>query len=316
MHKRQLGRTGIEVAPFALGGNVFGWTIDKETSFKVLDAFADAGFNFIDTADVYSNWVPGHQGGESEVIIGQWLKSRGHREKMVIATKVGLAMDSDRKGLKAAYIVSAVEASLKRLQTDYIDLYQSHRDDMETSQEETLAAYARLVKEGKVRVIGASNFTEKRLRESLNISEKMGYPSYVTLQPKYNLYDRAEFESELEPLCLEKGIGVIPYYSLASGFLSGKYRHQEDVKKSARGEKAMSYLTERGLRILAALDDLAMDYQVKPATIAMAWLMHRKSILAPIASATNVDQLHELTKAADVKLTIVEIEKLDFASRY
>ncbi|MGE5084719.1 MAG: aldo/keto reductase [Bacillota bacterium] len=316
MHKRQLGKTGIEVAPFVLGGNVFGWTIDKEASFKVLDAFVDAGFNFIDTADVYSIWVPGNKGGESEAIIGQWLKSRGHREKMIIATKVGLEMDADRKGLKAAYIQSAVEESLKRLQTDYIDLYQSHRDDMETSQEETLSAYAKLVKEGKVRVIGASNFTEKRLRESLNISEKMGYPSYVTLQPKYNLYDRAEFESELEPLCLERGIGVIPYYSLASGFLTGKYRHKEDVKISARGEKATGYLTERGLRILASLDDLAADYQVKPATIAMAWLMHRKSILAPIASATNVDQLHDLTKAADIKLTAVEIEKLDFASRY
>jgi len=316
MHKRQMGKTGIEVAPFAFGGNVFGWTIDKETSFKVLDAFVDAGFNFIDTADVYSTWVPGNKGGESEAIIGQWLKSRGHREKMVIATKVGMEMDSGRKGLKAAYIISAVEDSLKRLQTDYIDLYQSHRDDMETSQEETLSAYARLVKDGKVRVIGASNFTEKRLRESLHISEKMDYPSYVTLQPKYNLYDRAEFESELEPLCLEKGIGVIPYYSLASGFLTGKYRSKEDVKLSARGEKATSYLTERGLRILAALDDLAIDYQVKPATIAMAWLMHRKSILAPIASATNVDQLHDLTKAVDIKFTTVEIEKLDFASRY
>ena len=316
MQKRQMGKTGIEVAPFAFGGNVFGWTIDKETSFKVLDAFVEAGFNFIDTADVYSTWVPGNKGGDSEAIIGAWLKARGHREKMVIATKVGMEMDSERKGLKAAYIISEVEESLKRLQTDYIDLYQSHRDDMETSQEETLSAYARLVKEGKVRVIGASNFGAKRLQESLNISEKMGYPSYVTLQPKYNLYDRAEFESELEPLCLEKGIGVIPYYSLASGFLTGKYRSKEDVKKSARGEKATSYLTDRGLRILAALDDLAIDYQVKPATIAMAWLMHRKSILAPIASATNVDQLHDLTKAVDIKFTTVELEKLDFASRY
>ena len=316
MQKRQMGKTGIEVAPFAFGGNVFGWTIDKETSFKVLDAFVDAGFNFIDTADVYSTWVPGNKGGDSEAIIGAWLKARGHREQMVIATKVGMEMDSERKGLKAAYIISEVEESLKRLQTDYIDLYQSHRDDMETSQEETLSAYARLVKEGKVRVIGASNFGAKRLQESLNISEKMGYPSYVTLQPKYNLYDRAEFESELEPLCLEKGIGVIPYYSLASGFLTGKYRSKEDVKKSARGEKATSYLTDRGLRILAALDDLAIDYQVKPATIAMAWLMHRKSILAPIASATSIDQLHDLTKAVDIKFTTVELEKLDFASRY
>lgn len=316
MHKRQLGKTGIEVSPFAFGGNVFGWTIDQNTSFKILDALIGSGFNFVDTADVYSTWVPGNQGGESETILGSWMKSRGNREKMLIATKVGMEMGPERKGLKADYIVTAVEDSLRRLQTDYIDLYQSHRDDMETSQEETLSAYARLVKAGKVRVIGASNFTAKRLRESLHISETMGYPSYVTLQPKYNLYDRAEFETELEPLCLEKGVGVIPYYSLASGFLTGKYRDKSDAKISARGEKATSYLTERGFKILAALDDISKDYQVKPATIALAWLMQRKSILAPIASATNVDQLHDLLKATEIKLTTVEVEKLDFESRY
>ncbi|WP_413292413.1 aldo/keto reductase [Bdellovibrio sp. HCB185ZH] len=316
MQKRQLGKTGIQVAPLCFGGNVFGWTIDQKTSFQLLDAFVEAGFNFIDTADVYSRWVPGNKGGESETIIGNWMKERKIREKIVVATKVGMELATDKKGLKAAYIKQAVEDSLQRLQTDYIDLYQSHTDDMETPIEETLAAYDALVKEGKVRAIGASNFTAKRLKESLHISETQGFPSYVTLQPKYNLHDREGFEKELEPLCLNKEVGVIPYYSLASGFLTGKYRSKEDVKQSARGEKALSYLDERGKKILWALDDISKDYQVKPATIALAWLMQRPVITAPIASATSLDQLKDLTKASQINLTTVEVEKLDFESRY
>ncbi|MBO9666007.1 MAG: aldo/keto reductase [Bdellovibrio sp.] len=316
MHKRQLGKTGIEVAPLCFGGNVFGWTIDEAQSFKMLDAFVESGFNFIDTANVYSNWVPGNSGGESETIIGSWLKARGHRQKMVIATKVGGEMSPDRKNLKMDTIIVEVEASLRRLQTDYIDLYQSHFDDLSTPIEETLAAFDRLEKQGKVRAIGASNFSAQRLRESLHISEQMKQASYVTLQPKYNLYDRQDFETNLEPLCLEMQVGVIPYYSLASGFLTGKYRSAADKALSARGGKAISYLNERGLRILDALDLLAVDYNVKPATIALAWLMQRKSVVAPIASATTVTQLKDLTKAVEIKLTHVEVEKLDFASRY
>ncbi|UYL08581.1 aldo/keto reductase [Bdellovibrio sp. SKB1291214] len=316
MQKRQLGKTGIEVAPLCFGGNVFGWTIDEKASFKVLDSFVESGFNFIDTADVYSRWVPGNKGGESETIIGNWMKERKCRDKVVIATKVGMELAPDKKGLKGAYIKQAVEDSLMRLKTDYIDLYQSHTDDIETPLEETLAAYNQLVKEGKVRAVGASNFNAERLKQSLHISENENYPSYVTLQPKYNLHDREYFEKDLEPLCLNKQVGVIPYYSLASGFLTGKYRSKEDVKKSARGEKALSYLDERGMKILATLDDLSNDYQVKPATIALAWLMQRKSITAPIASATSIEQLKDLTKAVDIHLTTVEVEKLDFESRY
>jgi aryl-alcohol dehydrogenase-like predicted oxidoreductase len=316
MHKRQLGKTGIEVAPLCFGGNVFGWTIDEKTSFKILDSFVEAGFNFIDTADVYSRWVPGNRGGESETIIGNWMKERKIRDKVVIATKVGMELSPEKKGLKAAYIKQAVEDSLMRLKTDYIDLYQSHADDMETPLEETLAAYNQLVKEGKVRAIGASNFNAERLKQSLHISEKENYSAYVTLQPKYNLHDREYFEKDLEPLCLNKEVGVIPYYSLASGFLTGKYRSKEDIKKSARGEKAMSYLDARGIKILNALDDISKAHQVKPATIALAWLMQRPVITAPIASATSIEQLKDLTKAAEIKLATVEVEKLDFESRY
>ncbi|QLY25210.1 aldo/keto reductase [Bdellovibrio sp. KM01] len=316
MNKRQLGKTGIEVAPLCFGGNVFGWTIDQKTSFQLLDGFVESGFNFVDTADVYSRWVPGNKGGESETIIGNWMKERKIRDKVVIATKVGMELAPEKKGLKAAYIKQAVEDSLKRLQTDYIDLYQSHTDDMETPIEETLAAFDALVKEGKVRAIGASNFSAKRLKESLHISEQQDFVSYVTLQPKYNLHDRESFEKELEPLCLNKEVGVIPYYSLASGFLTGKYRSKDDVKQSARGEKATSYLDQRGLKILGALDDISLDHQVKPASIALAWLMQRPSITAPIASATSLEQLKDLTKAAQIKLATVEVEKLDFESRY
>jgi aryl-alcohol dehydrogenase-like predicted oxidoreductase len=257
MEKRRLGRSDLMVSPLCLGGNVFGWTADEATSFKVLDAYADAGLNFIDTADVYSTWVPGHKGGESEVIIGKWMKARGNRDKLVIATKVGSEMGPNQKGLSKSYIGSAVEASLQRLQTDYIDLYQSHRDDLDTPQQETLGAYEELIRDGKVRAIGASNFTAARLKEALDISAELGLPRYESLQPKYNLSDRAEYEAELEPLCRREEIGVIPYYGLASGFLTGKYRSDADFGKSVRGGRMAAYLDDRGRRILAALDAVA-----------------------------------------------------------
>lgn len=316
MNKRHLGHSGIEVAPLAFGGNVFGWTVDEATSFKLLDAFVDAGFNLIDTADVYSAWVPGNKGGESETIIGKWLKQRGHREKVVIATKVGMEMGPGKKGLAPYYIEKAVEDSLKRLQTDYIDLYQSHRDDPTIPQEETLEAYDKLRNQGKIRAIGASNFTKDRLAEALAISARWNYPSYITLQPNYNLYDRQDFEKELEPFCMEKGLGVISYYSLASGFLTGKYRSATDANKSARGGKAAGYLNDRGLRILKALDEVAAQHKVNPATIALAWLINRKSITAPIASATSIEQLKDLTKSAQIQLSAQDIELLNKASAY
>lgn len=314
MEKRPLGKNGVLVAPLAFGGNVFGWTVDEATSFKLLDAFVGEGFNLIDTADVYSRWVPGNKGGESETIIGKWLKSRGQREKVVLATKVGMEMGPDKKGLSPQYIIQAVEDSLKRLQTDYIDLYQSHRDDPSMPVEETLEAYDKLMNQGKIRAIGASNFTPERLKDSLLASQRYGYPSYVTLQPEYNLYSRAGFEKELEPLCLEYGVGVINYYSLASGFLTGKYRSEKDQGKSARGTKALGYLDERGKKILAALDQVSAGHHCTPATIALAWLIHRKSVTAPIASATTVEQLKELTSSANIKLSPSEIEMLDNAS--
>lgn len=314
MEKRELGKSGISVAPWAFGGNVFGWTTDEKTSFELLDAFVDAGFNLIDTADVYSRWKEGNQGGESETIIGNWLKKTGKRKDVVIATKVGMDLGDDKKGLSGNYIARAVEDSLKRLQTDYIDLYQSHKDDEDTPQQETLEAYAKLIEQGKVRAIGASNFSAARLREALEISEKLGIPSYQTLQPQYNLYDRADFESELEPLCLEKNVGVINYYALASGFLSGKYRSEADLSKSQRGERVKDYLNERGYRILKALDEVAEKYGSTPASASVAWLIARPSVTAPIASATSLDQLKDLAEAANLRLDDESIKHLDEAS--
>jgi aryl-alcohol dehydrogenase-like predicted oxidoreductase len=316
MKKRQLGQSSIETAPLMLGSNVFGWTADEATSFKILDAFVAAGLNFIDTADTYSTWVPGHQGGESETIIGNWFKRSGKREKIVIATKVGAEIPGQGKGLSKAWIMRQVEASLKRLQTDYIDLYQSHRDDPATPVEETLEAYAQLIQQGKVRVIGCSNFTAERIRESLAASRKNGWPRYESLQPNYNLYERATYESTLEPLALQEKLGVIPYYGLASGFLTGKYRSQDDLKKSQRGQSTKKYLNDRGFRILQALDQVAERYQTKPAQVALAWLMARKSITAPIASATSVEQLNELVQATTLELDRESIEKLNKASAY
>jgi aryl-alcohol dehydrogenase-like predicted oxidoreductase len=316
MKKRQLGKSAIEVAPLMLGGNVFGWTADEATSFKILDAFVAAGLNFIDTADTYSTWVPGHQGGESETIIGNWFKRSGKRDQVVIATKVGAEIPGQGKGLSKAWIMRQVEGSLKRLQTDHIDLYQSHRDDPNTPVEETLEAYAQLVQQGKVRVIGCSNFTAERTRESLAASRKHNWPRYESLQPNYNLYEREAFETTLEPLALQEKLGVIPYYSLAAGFLTGKYRSEDDLKKSQRGKGVKKYLNDRGFRILQALDQIAERYQAKPAQVALAWLMARPSITAPIASATSVEQLNELEQATRLALDRESIERLNKASAY
>jgi aryl-alcohol dehydrogenase-like predicted oxidoreductase len=314
MKKRKLGNSGLEVAPLALGGNVFGWTADETTSFGLLDAFVAAGGNLIDTADVYSAWVPGNKGGESEAILGKWLKASGNRGKVLIATKVGKEMGPDRKGLSKSYILRAAEDSLRRLQTEYIDLYQSHEDDPGTPLEETLEAYAQLIRQGKVRAIGASNYSADRLREALDVSSRSGYPSYQCLQPLYNLYDRAEYEAELEPLCREKGVGVIPYFSLGSGFLTGKYRSEKDLASRSRGEFVKKYLNDRGFRILDALDQVAARYHSVPAVVSLAWLIARPGVTAPIASATSLDQMTDLIEATTLELDPSSFELLDRAS--
>ncbi len=316
MKMRKLGNSGLEVSPLAFGGNIFGWTVDESTSFRLLDAFVAAGFNFIDSADVYSKWVPGNKGGESESILGKWLKRSGKRRQVVIATKAGSEMGPGQKGLSKAYILRAAEESLKRLQTDYIDLYQSHIDDTETPLTETLEAYAQLVKQGKVRAIGASNYPAERLSEALQVSKQSGLPRYESLQPNYNLYDRADYESKLEAVCRENGLGVIPYFSLASGFLTGKYRSEADLATSKRGQMVKKYLNDRGFRILRALDELAPALHSTPARISLAWLMARPSITAPIASATSLEQLNDLVGAAELKLDRASIERLNQASAY
>lgn len=314
MQKRRLGRSDLQLAPLVFGGNVFGWTVDEPRSHQLLDAFVAAGFNAIDTADVYSTWVPGHQGGESETVIGNWLKKRGGRDKVIIATKVGSEMGSDRKGLSKAYILRAVEDSLRRLQTDYIDLYQSHQDDETVDQGETLEAYASLVRQGKVRAIGASNFSATRLASAEKISSTRGVPRYESLQPCYNLYDRWEYEGPLQKICVEQEIGVISYFSLASGFLTGKYRTKQDLGQSARGEDVEKYLDARGQRILAALDQVAAQHAVKPAQVALAWLLTRPGITAPIASATSLGQLETLIGAVRLRLDADSLAKLTRAS--
>ncbi|MBV9396161.1 MAG: aldo/keto reductase [Methylobacteriaceae bacterium] len=313
MKKRRLGRSDLEVAPFCFGGNVFGWTADEKTSFALLDAFVDAGFDFFDTADAYSRWVPGHSGGESETIIGRWMKARGNRDKVIIATKVGADMGSGRT-MAASYVRKAVEASLKRLQTDRIDLYQTHWDDPKTPLEEVLSTYADLIKAGKVRVIGASNYSAARLKQALEVSASEGLPRYESLQPQYNLVERKDYESELGPLCRKEQIGVIPYYSLASGFLTGKYRSRQDAGKSPRGSGATKYLDERGLRVLAALDEVASAHQASVAQVALAWLLAKPELTAPIASATSVAQLQELLGAVRLELSQADIGRLDAAS--
>ncbi|TDB27492.1 aldo/keto reductase [Stenotrophomonas sp. ATCM1_4] len=311
---RELGRSGLQVGPIAFGGNVFGWSADEKTSFALLDAFVEAGFNLVDTADVYPAWVPGNRGGESETIIGRWLQRSGKRDKVVIATKV--AKWAEHPGLSADNINAAVEDSLRRLQTDVIDLYQAHEDDDAVPLEETLGAFARLIQAGKVRAIGASNYSATRLRDALKVSADYNLPRYETLQPEYNLYDRAGYEAELEPLAREQSLGVISYYSLASGFLSGKYRSADDAaKSSARGAKVVQqYVNPRGLRILAALDDLAARHKATPAQVALAWLIARPGITAPIVSATGVEQLHDVLAAARLALSAQEITQLDQAS--
>jgi aryl-alcohol dehydrogenase-like predicted oxidoreductase len=314
MEKRRLGGSGIEMPPLMFGGNVFGWTIDEATSFRLLDALIAAGFNAIDTADVYSVWVRGHQGGESETVIGNWLKRRGRRDDVIIATKLGSQMGSGDKGLPRAWIMKEVDASLRRLQTDTIDLYQAHRDDPDTPQEETAQAFADLVKQGKVRAIGASNFSAARLKSALDVSRKLGLPRYESLQPHYNLVERRAYEAELEPLCQAEGLGVINYYALAAGFLTGKYRSAADLSKSPRGGGVKSYLNERGFRVLKALDDTATRHNATPAQVALAWLIARPSVTAPIASATSLDQLRDILKAVELRLDVQDIEALDTAS--
>jgi len=298
-----------------LGGNVFGWTLDEKASFEVLDSFLGAGFNFIDTADVYSRWAPGNKGGESETMIGNWMRSRGNRDKVIVATKGGGDMGQG-KNITKKYILSAVEASLGRLQTDYIDLYQTHFDIEETPVEETLEAYAQVVKEGKVRVIGASNFTAARLKAALEASARHGYPRYESLQPHYNLYEREIFEKELEAVCLENEVGVVNYYSLASGFLTGKYRSESDLNKSPRGGGVKKYLNDRGFRILAALDEVSGRYHSTPATVALAWLIARPSVTAPIASATSIAQLDSLVAATRLTLDDAAVRQLNEASAW
>jgi len=303
MEKRQLGNTNLHVYPVTFGGNVFGWTIDEKQSFEILDAFTGAGFNFIDTADVYSRWAPGNEGGESEIIIGNWLKKNNNRDKVIIATKVGSDMGNGKKGLAKKYIIQAAEDSLKRLQTDYIDLYQTHFDDESTPIEETLEAYAQLIKEGKVRHIGASNLSADRLKESLQTAFENGLPAYETFQPHYNLYEREVFENGLEPVCLGNNLGVLNYYSLASGFLTGKYRSKDDLNKSQRGGGVEKYLDDRGFKILAALDEVSAELDANPATVALSWLIHRPSVTAPIVSATSTKQLDSIIKAPDLAIT-------------
>lgn len=314
MQKRALGQTGLEIAPLVFGGNVFGWTADEKTSFDLLDRFVDAGFNAIDTADAYSRWVPGNKGGESETIIGKWMKDRKSRDKVVVVTKVGSDMGQGRKDLSAAYIEKAVEDSLRRLQIEAIDLYLSHWPDPTTPYEETLGAYDRLIKAGKIRAIGASNLDAGQLRAALDMAKLRGLPRYEVLQPEYNLYDRASYDGKLRELCMAEGLGVITYYSLASGFLSGKYRSQADLGKSARGGGVKKYLDARGLRILGALDEVAARHDATPAEAALAWIIARPGVTAPIASATSLEQMESLIRSVSLKLTGADIKALDEAS--
>ncbi len=315
-HTRELGRSGLHVnGPLAFGGNVFGWTADEPTSHRLLDAFVDAGLNFIDTADVYSRWAPGHAGGESESILGRWLKSSGKRANVVIATKVGMDMGGDDKGLSAAWIKRAVDHSLRRLGVDHIDLYQSHKDDPAVPVGETLAAFADLVRAGKVRAIGASNFSAERLAESLAFSAANGLPRYESLQPEYNLMDRKGYEADLEPLCRREHVGVITYFSLAAGFLTGKYQSKADAAGKARAGKVGPYFDDaRGPGVLKTLHGVAAERRSTPARVALAWVIARAGVTAPIASATTVEQLHELVEATRLELTAADVDALDAAS--
>jgi aryl-alcohol dehydrogenase-like predicted oxidoreductase len=314
MQRHELGNTGIEVPVVMLGGNVFGWTVNEADSFRLLDAAFDAGLNFIDTADVYSRWIPGHEGGESETILGKWFAKSGKRDQVFIATKVGMDMGDGKQGLAPKYIAEAAEASLRRLQTDRIDLYQSHKDDEKTPLEDTLAAFDRLVKQGKVRVIGASNYSGARLREALETSKRNNLTKYATLQPHYNLLERESYETDLAPVVAEYGLGVIPYFSLAGGFLTGKYRSERDTQGKARGGMAGKYMNDRGFAVLEALDAVAGEYKSTPASVALAWLIAQPGIAAAIASATNEKQLGDLAAAGELRLKRADMEKLSAAS--
>jgi aryl-alcohol dehydrogenase-like predicted oxidoreductase len=314
MKTKKLGNSGLEVSTLCFGGNVFGWTADEATSFKLLDAYTEAGGNFIDTADVYSRWVPGNHGGESETIIGKWMKDRGMRKKIVLATKVGMDMGPKKQGLSRDYIISAVEASLKRLQTDVIDLYISHKEDENTPADEVSETYGMLIKHGKIRVCGASNYSAKRLRKSIEISHRNTSPAYQSLQPLYNLYDRSQFENDLQPICEEFGLGVTPYFALASGFLTGKYRSESDLAKSVRGPRMTNYMNERGFKILEALDRVSQEHRTTPSVVALAWLMDRPIVSSAIASARTVEQLKELISATSLKLDPPSLTLLDRVS--
>jgi aryl-alcohol dehydrogenase-like predicted oxidoreductase len=314
MQLRTLGRTNMQVSPLMLGGNVFGWTADEPTSFAILDAFVTAGGNFIDTADVYSAWVPGHTGGESETVIGKWFKRSGNRAQIILATKVGFPLGPDKKGLSAAYIERAVEDSLRRLQTDYIDIYFSHTDDAGVTMDETLSAYQRLIEKGKVRVLGVSNFSKERMSEAIAASKQHSLPAYQVVQPQYNLCERADYEANLEAFCQEHGLGVVTYYALASGFLTGKYRSESDLANRPRRYNAKKYLNDRGFRILAALDIVAKLHNATLAQVALAWIMARKSVVAPIASATSLAQVNELCGAMSLQINPSDIEQLNKAS--
>ncbi len=316
MEKRQLGNTDLHICPIAFGGNVFGWTLDEKKSFEILNGFTEAGFNFIDTADVYSRWASGNSGGESEKIIGNWLKEKKNRHDIILTTKVGSDMGDGKKGLKKQYILKAIEDSLKRLKTDYLDLYQTHFDDMETPVQETLEAYGQLVKDGKIRWIGTSNMSPERIKESFETSAEKGLPNYETLQPHYNLYAREKYETDYEPLALGHGLGVITYFSLESGFLTGKYRTKEDLSKSPRGGNMDKYFDERGLKILAALDEISKQNNTTPAAVALAWLIQRPSVTAPIVSATNLSQLDSIIQAPNLNLDSDAIRFLNAASAW
>ena len=313
MNQRRLGNSNLEIGPLVFGCNIFGWTADEAASFRLLDAFVASGLNMIDTADVYSKWIPGHVGGESETIIGNWLAKRGGRNKILIATKLGVEMGPGEGGLSKAYMQRAVERSLKRLQTDHIDLYQAHRDDDQTSMEETLEAFAALIRSGKVRAIGASNFKADRLAEALRVSAAHGLPRYESLQPWYNLYDRFDYEGDLASLCQRENIGVIPYFGLASGFLTGKYRSDKDLEGKPRGYRVKNMMNERGMRILKALDTVAAEIGATPAQISLAWLLAR-GVTAPIASATTLEQFRELLPATTLKLSPDAVKLLNDAS--
>jgi aryl-alcohol dehydrogenase-like predicted oxidoreductase len=314
MQKRKIGRSSLQVPVLCLGGNVFGWTVNERDSFRLLDAALDAGLNFIDTADVYSRWAEGHTGGESETVLGKWFARSGRRGQVVLATKLGIDLGDGKKGLSRKYIAEAVEASLQRLQTDYIDLYQAHTDDAETPLEETLAAFDSLVKQGKVRAIGASNYSGTRLKEALEISQKNNLARYECLQPNYSLVERSTFESDLLPVVAQYGIGVIPYFALAAGFLTGKYRSNQDAAGKARGKMVEKYLNDRGFAVLEALDAVAAELHSTPARVALAWLIAKPGITAPIASATSLEQLKDLAEATRLELPQNAIATLDEVS--